>query len=104
MLEQVRLQFLRSQLKLICPITTTENTLEETKEVIKNLKPGKAPDCDSSITAEAINNGGLFIQETIQKISNRQWTTNIIISLPKMDGWSLFNDQLSRYKFDGNCC
>jgi hypothetical protein len=83
------------------PIPTDQFSFEETCEAIESLNLGKAPGCDSSITAEALKNGGPFIREMTHKICNlvftktvapKQWNTNIIIPLPKKGDLSSMNN------------
>ena len=91
MLERALLQYSSRSVQTNLPIKSDRINLEEIKEAYKSLKLGRASDCDNSITAEAIKNGGPFIQETIHRICNqvftdynaaKKWTTNIIIPLP----------------------
>ena len=74
------------------PIDTGNITKSETAKAIEQMKAGKAPGCDQSITAEALKHGGEPVVEALhqicnavftQKIPPSQWIRNIILPLPK---------------------
>ena len=74
------------------PINTESITTDEVNKAIEQLKLGKAPGCDYSITPEAIKYGGDWMVQRMQEICNdiydlntapKQLTTSIITPLPK---------------------
>ncbi|KAI8493041.1 hypothetical protein Bbelb_290450 [Branchiostoma belcheri] len=74
------------------PILTSPPTLEETKLAIKQLKPKKAAGLDDGITVEALQGGADTIAKMLHSFCAEvyttlkppeQWTTNVIIPLPK---------------------
>ena len=83
------------------PICEDPPTLEETKEAIKGMKCNRAPGLDCAITAEALQNGGDAMADIIHKFCVEvfttlnppdQWTTNIIVPLPKKGDLSCMNN------------
>ncbi|RXN37862.1 endonuclease-reverse transcriptase [Labeo rohita] len=76
-------------------------TYQETYDAVHELKNGKAPGCDYSITPEALKYGGLAIIEILHQICNevynqetapRQLTTNIIVPLAKKGDLTLMTN------------
>ena len=74
------------------PIKTSNITQAEIRTAIKQLKSGKSPGCDTSITADALKYGGEQVEEILHNICDavytkqippKQWITNIILPLPK---------------------
>ncbi|RXN17779.1 plexin-C1-like protein [Labeo rohita] len=76
-------------------------TYQETYDAVQELKNGKAPGCDYSITPEALKYGGPAIIEILHQICNevynqetapRQLTTNIIVPLAKKGDLTLMTN------------
>ena len=78
-----------------------DETLDETKTAIKGMKNNRASGIDCAITSEALQNGGDVMAEVIYKFCvevyttltpPEQWTTNIIVPLPKKGDLSCMNN------------
>lgn len=76
-------------------------TYQETLDTVQELKNGKAPGCDLSITPEALKYGGPVVIELLHQICNdiyyqetapRQLTTNIIVPLAKKGDLTLMTN------------
>ncbi|GAA6093907.1 uncharacterized protein LOC122815288, partial, partial [Tachysurus ichikawai] len=76
-------------------------TYQETFDAVQQLKNGKAPGCDLSITPEALKYGGPVIIKILHQICNdvynqetapRQLTTNIIVPLAKKGDLTLMTN------------
>jgi exonuclease III len=83
------------------PVHVTPPTREETFEAIHQMKNNKAPGLDCAITAEALRNGGDamidiihgFCSEVYRTLSPpSQWTTSVIVPLPKKGDLSLMTN------------
>ena len=83
------------------PICEDPPTLEETRKAILGMKNNKAAGVDCAITSEALQNGGEVMVEVIHKFCvevftlltpPEQWTTNIIVPLPKKGDLSCMNN------------
>ena len=74
------------------PINSGRFTKGETEKAIEQMKTGKSPGCDASITADALKYGGEPMAEVLHQVCDAvfvcrippsQWITNIILPLPK---------------------
>ncbi|CAF3578445.1 unnamed protein product [Rotaria sp. Silwood1] len=74
------------------PINQGPITINEVEQAIKQLKDGKSPGLDYSITPEILKYGGKWIMSQLCNICNeiynnkqtpKQFNTNIIIPIPK---------------------
>ena len=83
------------------PICQDPPTLDETRKAIQGMKTNRASGVDCAITAEALQSGGDVMAETIHKFCvevfttltpPEQWTTNIIVPLPKKGDLSCMNN------------
>ena len=76
-------------------------SLNEVVEAIEQLKNGKSPGYDYSITPEALKYGGNFVKDRLCQICNeifesnkapKQFTTNLIVPLPKKGDKTLMSN------------
>ena len=83
------------------PICQDPPTLEETRKAIQGMKNNRAAGVDYAITSEALQSGGKVMLEVIHKFCvevftsltpPEQWTTNIIVPLPKKGDLSCMNN------------
>ena len=83
------------------PIQTDPPTREETRVAITKMKTNKAAGLDAAITAEALQHGGDaminiihgFCSEVYTSLTPpKQWTTSVIIPLPKKGDLSLMTN------------
>ena len=83
------------------PICQDPPTLDETRKAIQGMRNNRAAGVDHVITSEALQSGGEVMLEVIHKFCvevftsltpPEQWTTNIIVPLPKKGDLSCMNN------------
>ena len=83
------------------PIETNPPTREETLLAIGQMKKNKAAGLDSAITAEALQHGGDAMVDIVHDFCSEvfstlippsQWTTSVIVPLPKKGDLSLMTN------------
>ena len=83
------------------PIDINPPTLEETQKAIHQMKPKKAAGLDCAITSEALQDGGDMLVQVVHGFCTEvyttlkppnQWTTSVIVPLPKKGDLSLMTN------------